>query len=321
MSNKSENLGFFKTTLIYLFILFLAFVVSDLLMLKYLRPNFLPEVTKKDVMDLNLNNEAETGPYLGSEIASKSFYLDKVIDRNIFNFGEMPLPLSRLKKEEGDGKEEYEDNIPVKTGLALTLEGTAVHRNPFRSIATIKGQEKTGTYTVGDQIENLAQVISVLRKKVIFRNLDNKRLEFVEIDREKLLARKASRPTKSFRPTSPQSSGPIEREGNTFRTTREEVNKYLSNYRSLLSQANSRPVKDPATGEMLGYEIFAIRQGSLFEQLGLQNGDVISEVNGTKVTNPGQAMSMFGKLKKASDINITINRNGRSEDLEYQIEE
>lgn len=319
MSNKSEKLGFLKTSLIYVFLLCLAFMVSDLLMLKYLRPQFLPVVTKKDVMDLNLAIEEETGPYIGSEIASKSFYLDKIIERNMFNFGEMPLPLSRLKKQDGE-EEEYEDNIPVKTSLSLTLEGTAVHRNPFRSIATIKGREKTHTYTVGDQIENLAKVISVLRKKVIFRNLDNKRLEFIEIDREELLAKAPSAPTKSFRPTAPSPEGPIVRDGNTFRTTRSEVDKYLSNYRSLLSQANSRPAKDPATGEMLGYEIFAIRQGSLFEQLGLQNGDIISEVNGTKVTNPGQAMSMFGKLKDASEINLTINRNGRSEDLEYLIE-
>ena len=304
-----------KTLLIYFFLVFVAYMTVDLFLLKYIRPQFIPKLTSKDLIDLNIAREEFTGKLTGSEIGSKSFYVDPIVRRNIFNSGDMPIPIASL---EGDGRgEEFEDNIPVKTSLALILEGTAVHRNPFRSIATVKGQEETATYTVDDQIENLAKVISILRKKVIFRNLENKKLEFIEIDRELL---KAQAPR--FKSAEQFSQGrSIMREGNTFRATRAEVNKHLSNYRSLLSQANTKPVKDPATGDVLGFEIFAIRPGSIFEQLGLKDGDIIDSVNGESVTNPGKAMSMFNQLRSASEINISINRNGRSEELEYQIED
>ena len=318
--SKDENKsGLVKTLSVYVFLVFVAYMAADLLLLKYVRSQFIPKLTNKDLAGFDMAREDFTGRLTDSEIGSKSFYVDPIVRRNIFNSGDMPIPIASL---EGDGGgEEFEDNIPVKTQLPLTLEGTAVHRNPFRSIATIGNDEETATYTVGDQIENLAKVISVLRKKVIFRNLENKRLEFIEIDRELLKLKAQSSYSKPInRPRFVQNNSLI-RDGNTFKASRAEVNKHLSNYRNLLSQANTRPVRDPATGDILGFEVFAIRSGSIFEQLGLKNGDVINSVNGESVTDSSKAMSMFNQLRSANEIKISIKRNGRLEELEYQIED
>jgi len=291
-------------------------MVADLVLLKFVRPEFLPKLTKKDLAGLNIAKESYTGSLTDSDIGSSAFLVKPTVKRNIFNSGKMPIPIASLDKEEP--KDEMEDNIPVKTGLSLTLEGTAVHRNPFRSIATIKGQKETLTYTVGDQIETVARVVSVLRKKVIIRNLNNRKLEFVAIDRE-LLKAQNNRPKKT-KPSFAKKDSAIVRDGNRFKTSRAEVNKYLSNYRSLLSQANTKPAKDPATGDILGFEIFAIRPGSIFEQLGLKDGDIIEGVNGESITNQGAAMSKFNELRSANEIKLSINRNGRTEELEYEID-
>jgi len=290
-------------------------MVADLVLLKFVRPNFIPEITAKDLTGLNISSEEYTGALSPSDIGSKNALVGPTLKRNIFNIGEMPLPLASLNSD--DPTEELEDNVPVKTSLSLTLEGTAVHRNPFKSISTIQGSKETLTYTVGDQIENVAELVSILRKKVIFRNLENRRLEFVEIDRN---AVRAKAPKKKVSVSKPAPSGAISRDGNRFKTTRGEVDKYLKDYKSLLTQANTKAVKDPATGDILGFEVFAIKPGGIFDQLGLENGDIIDSVNGQSVTDQGKAMSLFNELRSANEIKISINRGGRTEELQYQID-
>lgn len=315
-SNKGQSL--IKSLLLYLFVAYFAFVVADLILLKYVRPHFQVAVSKKDLQNIQAGRERETGPFNNSEIDSKASYTDKVISRNIFNSGEMPPPVASQQPDSQE--QEWEDNDPVLTSLPLTLEGTAVHRNPFRSIATMSFSGKTESYSVGDQINNDAEVISVIRKKVIFRNLRNKKLEYVEISRDQpARPQQASRPN-FRRPKVNSGSGLVKREGNRFRAKRSDVDKQLGNISQLLRQANSRPATDPATGELLGYEIFQIQPGSLYEQLGIQNGDIITSINGMKITNPAKAMTVYNQLKSSSEINATVNRGGREMDLEYIIE-
>lgn len=314
---KLKSGGLLKSFLIYLFLLYLAFVLSDLLLLKFVRPEFISKLSAKDKAVAAGVNEPETVGFEVSEIGSKGSFTDKIVDRNIFNSGPMPEPLANLKNKKED-EEVIEDNDPVLTGLQLTLEGTIVHRNPFRSLATLTSGGKMLSYSVGDEIPGMAEIISVVRKKVIFRNLRNKRLEYAEISRDQVQPKRAE-VRKAPRILKPK--GLVQRDGNRFTAKRADVNKQLSNISQLARQANSRPARDPATGELIGYEIFAIQPNSLFESLGLKNGDIISEVNGVKISNPAKAMGMFNQLKSASEIDVSINRNGSNEELEYTIED
>jgi len=314
---KTQSKSLIKSLLIYIFLLYLAFVVSDLLMMKFVRPQFIAKLSAKDKVGSAGVVEPKTGGFEISDIGSKASYTDKIVARNIFNSGKMPEPLANLRNKEKK-EEVLEDNDPVLTGLQITLEGTIVHRNPFRSLATLTAGGKMLSYSVGDEVPGLAEIVSVVRKKVIFRNLRNKRLEYAEISRDRVQPRKAQ--VKRAKPK-PTKKALVQRDGNRFTARRSDVNKQLSNIGQLARQANSRPARDPATGELIGYEIFAIKQGSLFESLGLKNGDIISEVNGVKISNPAKAMSMFNQLKSASEINVSINRNGSNEELEYTIED
>jgi len=311
---KSKSL--LKSLLIYLFLLYLAFIISDLLLLKFVRPQFVSKLTAKDKTVAAGVQEAESRAFEISDIGSKGSYTDKIVSRNIFNSGAMPVPIANLKKT--DEKEVEEDNDPVLTGLQITLEGTIVHRNPFRSLATVTANGQMLSYSVGDEIKGLAEIVSVVRKKVIFRNLKNRKLEYAEISRDQV---RPQRTQVKKRPVVSKPRALVQRNGNRFTAKRADVNKQLSNIGALARQANSRPARDPATGELIGYEIFAIKPDSLFETLGLKNGDIIREVNGTRISNPAKAMGMFNQLKKASEINVSINRNGSNEELEYTIED
>lgn len=313
---RSKN--FVKSILIYLFLLFLAYVVSDLVLLQFVKPHFMVSLSAKDKAVKASSYEPETGAFDSADLGTKSSITDKIVKRNIFNSKKMPVPIARLKG--GDKVEDYEDSEPVLSGLQLALEGTIVHRNPFRSLATITGAGATLSYTVGDSIPNLAKIISVIRKKVIIRNLKNKRLEFIEIpkDQAKIKRPVARNRFKNLTPP-PREKSLIKRDGNRFTATRANVDAQLANLSKLSKQANGKFERDPATGEVMGYKVFGIKPG-LLQQLGVEENDVISNVNGTKINSMQAGAGLLSKLRVANEINVTVIRDGRVVDLEYVIE-
>ena len=40
-------------------------------------------------------------------------------------------------------------------------------------------------------------------------------------------------------------------------------------------------------GEMVGVQIDGIRDGGLYDRIGLRNGDVVTEINGVSLADPG----------------------------------
>lgn len=71
--------------------------------------------------------------------------------------------------------------------------------------------------------------------------------------------------------------------------------------------------------EVQGYKLIEVQSGSMFQQLGLQRGDVIKKVDGKPVTSPQEAMAIYDIKKKAKKMKIEIERNGKTEILKYEI--
>jgi len=66
--------------------------------------------------------------------------------------------------------------------------------------------------------------------------------------------------------------------------------------------------------------LFAIRRDSLYEKLGLKNGDILLSVNDTSLADPTEALRIFDKLKEEKSIKVDVERNGASKALNYEIE-
>lgn len=245
-----------------------------------------------------------------------------IVERNLFNSdGLIPPPIGA---GEG-GRTEFDDTMgPVKTDLPLQLLGTVVHANPFRSIASLllQGDEEPEAVKVGDPLKDLAEVLGVFRRRVVFRNLKNQRLEFLEIPEDQILAARA--PKAPIQPVEEVNNGPeVQREGNTFTVNRLDVKNQLDDYMSIARTARAVPHIDPQTGEMSGFRITRMTPGSLFQNLGLQPGDVIKGVNGEDMNSANKALEVFGMLKNQVDdveqVNITIERNGVEQSLNYNV--
>lgn len=72
-------------------------------------------------------------------------------------------------------------------------------------------------------------------------------------------------------------------------------------------------------GKSDGFKLFSIRPGSVYQQIGLQNGDVIQKINGYEMNSPDKALEVYGKLRDARAISVQLERRGTPKTITYQI--
>lgn len=289
----------------YLLATFLGYAVADLVILS-LRPSMLPTKVPP----------AKPSQRIASSHDSRGAY-NTIISRNIFNWdGTIPNP---LPPPEGQKNDQPKD--PVLSQLPLNLVGTIVHSNPDKSVATIelKGKNMIVSYRTKADIENMATIEKIERAKVILLNLNNNQLEYIESQTKNKLSFKGSKP--AIRSNSNQGSTDVTQVGNNqFVLKRADLLKYTNNLASILQQARSVPNRNPQTGEIDGFRLLDFQPGSIYEKLGLQRMDVIKGVNGDPVDSPAKAMELYNALKNSDKISISVERNGKSESLDYSIQ-
>lgn len=96
-----------------------------------------------------------------------------------------------------------------------------------------------------------------------------------------------------------------------------EISDALANLPRLLSEARAVPYY--RNGQSIGMRLFAIRRGSMYEKLGLKNGDIIQNVNETSVADPSQALKLFEELKSQRSIVVKLERNGEMKTFNYSV--
>lgn len=209
----------------------------------------------------------------------------------------------------------------VRSSLPLRLMATMESSDPLYSFATIFDEEAgiAGLYGQSDVIRTGVVLTGIDRGLVHIRN--NAALEFIEI-------------SSALEKTKPQVTEPTKRKKNSRAipgadeaincpseglcvVERAFVEQLMANPALLAKQARVVPsVKD---GETVGFKFYGIRRGSLPRLLGLRNGDLLKQVNGEDLTSMDKAMELYTKLRRASNLSITIERKGKTMNKEIQI--
>lgn len=68
-----------------------------------------------------------------------------------------------------------------------------------------------------------------------------------------------------------------------------------------------------------GFKLTSLEKGSIYEKLGLKQGDVIKTINGKLMNNPQDAMELTNLMKTADKVEIELMRNGSTQKMTYQI--
>jgi len=91
----------------------------------------------------------------------------------------------------------------------------------------------------------------------------------------------------------------------------------MSNLASIMQDALIKPYF--RRGMVEGFKITRIRNGSLYSQLGLKNGDVLVAINNEKLDDPRKLLTLYDRFKNLNEIKLKIKRRGRQEILSYQL--
>lgn len=87
----------------------------------------------------------------------------------------------------------------------------------------------------------------------------------------------------------------------------------MNNNMRLLEVASPQPYE--RDGKFLGFQLSPGSNVAMFNQLGLQSGDIVTAVNGTVLENPAIAMRVLQEAATANQVNLNITRNGQEVSL------
>jgi general secretion pathway protein C len=226
-----------------------------------------------------------------------------ITDRNLF--GSQEKTSEDIKEEEIEGLE--------PTSLKVALLGTVSgDKKNARAVIEETDKRKQGLYKEGDSVQD-AVVKRILREKVILRVGDKDEILTMK-EPSSPQGPPASR--RAGRDASRRLSQRTSTRGSTITVRRSDIQESIGDINQLLSQARIQPhYKD---GNSDGLAISRIKRGSIFSKLGLRNGDIVQEINGSSLTSPEDILSMYEKLKSGDQTSLEITRRGRKKTLNYK---
>jgi general secretion pathway protein C len=186
------------------------------------------------------------------------------------------------------------------------LKGTIAGDTSFGfAVMEERGKNKQILCRLGDMVGS-AKLIKISRNIVVLRSGDRDiTLRIKETPEGQLLPNYS--PAQADRATTIGMS-----------VSRREVTEKLGDLKSILSQAVVRPFY--AGGAQEGFIISDIKPDSLYQKLGLQNGDIISDVNGKRLQSADDALQMVNLMQSGGSISINIKRNGKAETISYSFQ-
>lgn len=233
-----------------------------------------------------------------------------IFSRNLFNSqGLIP------GEDTGDSPSSDLGGPPTKSTLPLNLVGTLIMSNEALSIATIEDKSLSIVYPVrmDDEVPNKIKIVKVEPKRVVFVNKASGRREYIELPEDLQNVGQ----TINIGRSSAVGSG-IEKVAPTqFNVSRSEVDRTLADFNNILTQA--RAVPNFENGVASGYKLFQIVPGSIYDKLGLQNGDVIAGLNGQPINDPAKAFELLGELKTSNHMELQVKKDGRQSTYTYDI--
>ncbi|MGV3001980.1 type II secretion system protein GspC [Vibrio sp.] len=202
-------------------------------------------------------------------------------------------------------KQQVAQDAP-QTRLSLTLVGAVASSNDKLSLAIIANQGKQATYGIGETIDGTRVTLTaVYVDRVIISNQGrDETLMLQGVDYSK----------------SPQSvtRNPVENQATTddvadLDTIRKEISE---DPQKIFQYIRLSQVMDE--GQLKGYRVRPGKDRALFEQVGLQDGDIATALNGQDLTDPSKMATLWKTALESMEWNLTVERDGQTHDIYIQ---
>lgn len=197
----------------------------------------------------------------------------------------------------------------VVSRLNIKLIGTVVAGEKSAAMVTVGQKKKQSVFFLQEEIQSNVFLKEVEATAIVVDN--HGKSERISLEVGKTIARL---------PPSRAVAKPVARMPSRInkRVDKGRLQSQMRNFSTLLSQARVSPHFTNKKAD--GFTISEIVKGSLYEEVGLQNGDVIQKVNGESVTSAEQAMRMYRELQTATFIDVEISRGGSVQQINYAIQ-
>ncbi|MEZ8195405.1 type II secretion system protein GspC [Vibrio cortegadensis] len=195
-----------------------------------------------------------------------------------------------------------------KTRLNLVLVGAVASSNPNTSLAVIANRGKQATYGINEEIEGTrAKLKAVLIDRVIIDNSGRDETLMLEgLEYKKLSVSEPSnkKTVSNVRGNNPSSArDKLAKIKQTITRDPQQIFQYVR-----LSQVKQG-------GKVRGYRVSPGKEPELFQSVGLQSGDIATQLNGLDLTDPKAMGQIFRSISDLTELSLTVERGGQQHDI------
>ena len=185
-------------------------------------------------------------------------------------------------------------------------------------VVTVEKGRKTTIVAKGEQLNGFELVKAGIDHAIFKKNGEEFKLS---LKRTKSTNQpNVSRPTRRKAPSVKASSTNneiVEQDGVKL-ISRDLLTSYTKNLDKIWKDISISENK--TAGKLNGFKINFVKRGSDFEKLGLKKGDVLMGINAQALDSLSAAMNVFKDINNIENLTLTVLRNGKSEDIEYEIQ-
>ncbi|WP_116643949.1 type II secretion system protein GspC [Salinivibrio sp. HTSP] len=201
-----------------------------------------------------------------------------------------------------------------ETRLQLTLVGVVASDQPSRALAVIANRGQQATYGVGEQVNGTqVSIDQVLSDRVILRQGTRREallMPGVEAD---------STPQTVFSPSKGEVAPPkpTPHEGASTDWPVNLAQQLNQNPQRLFDYVQLAQVGDAKA--LKGFRLTPGKNPVLFEQSGLQPGDIAIAINGLKLSRSVALPDILSRIQQQGTLDLVVERQGQQHDISIQL--
>ncbi|CAA6827014.1 MAG: General secretion pathway protein C [uncultured Sulfurovum sp.] len=203
-------------------------------------------------------------------------------------------------------------SVPSMSGYKLL----GLYNSTKTLVVTVEKSRKTSILSKGEKINGF-ELMSAGNNFAIFKkNAQEFKLALESSKSTKTGNITTRRSTQAPQVKKPSSTGIIDEDG-IKRIPKTLLTSYTKDMDKIWKDIGLAQYKQ--NGKADGFKVNFVKKGSDIEKLGLKRGDILKAVNAESL-NLSSAMSLFNNINDLENLTLTVERNGKSEDLEYEIQ-
>ena len=232
-----------------------------------------------------------------------------VLVEHIRTSGLFPLPPDPLGMSTA-GSGTPPSRAPLNLASKLKLLGVVIgdHEGVSAIVEELSSKRQL-FFRLHDQIPDVGEISEIRREGMVVR----------QGDQQELLELSTSQIEKPPSAPVPAGAAVVPMPGSPVRTVldRRDVEQAMDDLPKLLSQARAVPYL--VNGAMNGFRLDFIAPFSFYEKIGLKYGDVLQQVNGVDIRDPGTMLTLFQQLRNEKTVKLDVLRNNQRTAMTFDI--